>query len=366
MLLASWMVRQTLFAVLFLLPLLMPHVAIADIASRFDITTGTVVVSGLDGAGLAAVLAEPTRLRLQAVTVESGRGMLVVLTRDDDALRITPQFPLRPGARYALSLDLPDGAQFNGEIALPLPQAAAPRITEFAPSQAVIPANILRLYLTFSEPMAAGQAAEAIHLYRQDGSLVPSPFLNLETELWDRSQTRLTLIFDPGRTKQGVGPNIAAGAPLRLGDNYRLVVSGYMNSAAGMALGVDHDSAFRVGLANRHALTPENWHVLLPSERTLSALTISFDRILDDGAVRRLLRILDQEGEPVRGRVATDGQTWSFTPEAQWQPGIYRLMVDPALEDVSGNTTRAAFDAAVGTIGRAALPTFIDLRIDEE
>lgn len=310
MFLASWMVRKTLFAALFLVP----HAAIADIATRFDTTSGTVVVSGLDGAGLAAVLAEPTRLRLQAVTVESGRGMMVVLTRDDDSLRITPQFPLRPGAPYALSLDLPDGAQFNGEIALPLPHAAAPRVTEFAPSQAVIPANVLRLYLTFSESMAAGQAAGAIHLYRQDGSLVPSPFLNLQTELWDRSQTRLTLILDPGRIKQGVGPNIAAGAPLRPGESYRLVVSGYMNSAAGMALGADHVSAFRVGPANRHALTPENWHVLLPSGRTLSALTISFDRILDDGAVRRLLRILDQEGQPLRGWVASDGQTWSFTP----------------------------------------------------
>ncbi len=362
MFLASWIVRQTLFAALFLIP----HAAIADIATRFDTTTGTVVVSGLDGAGLAAVLADPARLRLQAVTVESGRGMLVVLTRDDDALRITPQFPLRPGAQYALRLDLPDVAGFNGEFAVPQPDAAAPRVTDFAPSQAVIPANVLRLYLTFSEPMAAGQATGAIQLYREDGSLVPSPFLNLQTELWDRAQTRLTLIFDPGRIKQGVGPNIAAGAPLWPGESYRLVVSGYMNSAAGMALGADHVSAFRVGPANRHALTPENWDILLPAERTFSALTIRFDRIMDDGAVRRLLRILGQEGQPLRGRVASDGQTWSFTPEAQWQPGLYRLMVDAALEDVSGNTTRAAFDAAAGTIGRATLPIFIDLRIDEE
>lgn len=359
--LVSTTARQILFAALFLAS----HAAAADIATRFDPETETLVVSGLEDAGLATVLADPNRLRLQAVTVESTRGMLVVLSQDGDALRITPQFPLRPGAQYALSLHLPDGTQFDSEIALPQLKAATPRVTEFAPSQTVIPANALRLYLTFSEPMAAGQAAAAICLQRQDGSLVPSPFLNLEAELWDRSQTRLTLIFDPGRIKQGVGPNTVAGAPLQPGEGYRLVVSGHMKSAAGVELGADHVAPFRVGPANRHALRPESWHVLLPSTGAISALTVTFDRVMDDGAARRLLRVLDPAGQPLRGRIATNGQTWSFTPEVPWQPGRYRLEVHSALEDVSGNTTRAAFDAATGTIGRAAMPTFIDLWIGE-
>jgi hypothetical protein len=41
----------------------------------------------------------------------------------------------------------------------------------------------------------------------------------------------------------------------------------------------------------------------------------------------------------------------ALVPEQAWQAGVYQLIVDPELEDVSGNTIGAPFDAAPGTIG---------------
>jgi hypothetical protein len=162
----------------------------------------------------------------------------------------------------------------------------------------------------------------------------------------------------------GVGSNMAEGAPLQSGESYKLVVSGTMLSAAGVALGADHSFAFRVGPANRSAIKPDNWKILLPAAGTRSALTVNIDRLLDDGAAHRLLRILNGDDLPVTGQVKFDGLTWSFTPRTPWQPGNYQLMIDPELEDVSGNTTGAAFDAPAGTIGQVAHPTFINFLIE--
>ncbi len=80
-----------------------------------------------------------------------------------------------------------------------------------------LPANLLRLYLNFDTPMARGQVAEFIHLVDAQGQEMPNAFLNLGIEFWSTDQRRLTILFDPGRLKQGVGPNAVIGPPLAPG-----------------------------------------------------------------------------------------------------------------------------------------------------
>jgi hypothetical protein len=63
---------------------------------------------------------------------------------------------------------------------------AAARIAAVEPQVDRLPANLLRFYVRFSAPMAQGNVYRHISLVRVDGSLVPSPFLNLSWELWDR------------------------------------------------------------------------------------------------------------------------------------------------------------------------------------
>ena len=50
--------------------------------------------------------------------------------------------------------------------------AEAPVLSGFAPSAAEIPANTLRFYLTFSQPMARGQVRDTIRLTRADGNTI--------------------------------------------------------------------------------------------------------------------------------------------------------------------------------------------------
>lgn len=347
------LVRRALLAALVTLSL----PALADTDARFDPSSGAIVVTGLEDETRAQIMADPDQLRLQVATLDSARGTPVTLENHGTTLRIRPRFALRPGTRYVLRLN---GEHFD--IRPAPPRAKAPILSGFAPSQAVIPANTLRLYLSFSEPMARGQLREAVRLVREDGTPVASPFLNLEAELWDPFQTRATLLLDPGRIKQGVGPNAQSGAPLAAGQGYRLLVSSQMQSAAGVPIGTVIEIAFRVGPAERRAIDPGPWQIIVPPNDSHASLTVVFDRIMDSGAVQRLLTLQDAQGRKVQGEITTDGGSWSLVPKHAWLPGTYTLVLDAALEDVSGNTPRAPFDAASGTIGAVQDP--IIRRID--
>ncbi len=348
--------RQALLAALIGLPL----PGLAEVAARFDPLSGNIVVKGLEGEDRTALMANPDLLRLQVASLNNTRSMPVTLDRQGAFLTIQPRFGLKPGTPYVLDLN---GTRLD--IIPPAAEAIVPSLVAFVPSQSVIPANTLRLYLHFSEPMARGQLREAVALLERDGTEVSSPFLNLEAELWDPNQTRVTLLLDPGRIKQGVGPNVLAGAPLVAGENYQLVISGAMQSAAGVPLGQEASVAFRVGDVERTAITPASWQVLPPAAGSHAALTVAFDRIIDSGAVLRLLTVEDPQGGHIRGQIETDGGGWSLIPSQPWQTGTYKLIIDPELEDVSGNTIGAAFDAAAGTIGSKQAPIILTFNITQ-
>ena len=356
---ASTLVRQIFSAALLFLPLSVQ----AETEARYVASEGALIVSGLTSEDTALLLENPSLIRLQNAATPDAPGMLVSLKQGEDGLLVAPRFALRAGTTYAASIDLPEAAPFQTEFTLEPLAAAAPTLAAFSPSQSLIPANTLRFYLTFTEPMARGQLRDQIRLIRRDGQTVPNPFLNLETELWDSEQKRLTLILDPGRIKQGVGPNTLAGAPLVDGERYRLVVSGEVQSAQGVALGQDLSVALRVGPAVRRAIDPNAWELTAPIAGTATPFAVTFDRIMDSGAVQRLLRLEGPDGRTIDGKLYSDGGGWSLAPLTPWQEGQYRLVVDPELEDVAGNTIRAAFDAKAGTIGTKTKPTVMELKI---
>ena len=357
--LSSFM-RQALLAACITLPL--PTFAAPD--AQYDATSGAVILSGLSEAEQSEAMSTEHALRLQVANLDTETGMPVKLDELGADIVIMPRFPLWAGTEYILNLDLAESS-FDLDISLPAAEVTIPKLIGFTPSQAVIPANTLRLYVQFSEPMARGQLREAITLIGSDGDVVPSPFLNLETELWDPSQTRATLLLDPGRIKQGVGPNTHAGAPLTSGESYQLIVSKSMQSAAGAPLGTDVTLALRVGPSERRAIDPMNWQILTPPAGSHASLTIAFDRIMDSGAVLRLLRVQDSTRNDLRGYVSSDAGGWAFAPMQAWQAGEYYLIVDPELEDVSGNTIAAPFDATSGTIRPTVLEASITIQISK-
>src|SRR6201988_5403242 len=60
----------------------------------------------------------------------------------------------------------------------------------------------------------------------------------------------------------------------------------------------------------------------------------------------RLVRVRDERGAFVAGEaLLSSGETrWIFTPGDPWKPGDYTIVIDPALEDLAGNTPHRLFD----------------------
>ncbi|MBO9403327.1 hypothetical protein [Shimia sp. R9_3] len=341
-----FVVRQAMLAAL----LLSPFEGAAEVRTEFDAASGSVIVSGLDEKECKDLLENPSAVYLQYAEANSSRSMALTLGTAGDSLVLDPRFDLRPGSEYIVGL-----GDYEAKIALPGDEIKAPELVWHAPASAEIPANTLRFYLMFSEPMARGQIGANIWLERADGRRVDSPFLNLNAELWDRDQRRLTLLFDPGRIKQGVGPNQTDGAPLEFGESYRLVVAGTMQSARGAAIGGHQVLPFKVGPATRSAVRPDDWRINRPETGAKIPMLITFDRVMDRGASARLIKVLDGSGTVIPGTVTTDDLTWRFAPKAPW-PATVRLRIDPDLEDISGNSLRAPFDANPNTIGQQPQP----------
>lgn len=240
-------------------------------------------------------------------------------------------------------------ALFSFIASATLAQDQTPVSVTVVPGAKQIPANILRLYINFSEPMRRRQVARHIYLEDHKGHAILNPFLNLGTELWNEDQTRLTLLFDPGRIKQGVGPNVRYGPPLNEGETVSLVVRKEMKSVNGVSLAKRHRTSFSVGAAERRPVDPLAWRLNLPQKETSDALEIAFDRLMDVGAASRLIRVRQIGGEYLAGDVLCNGSTWRFQPSDSWAGADYEIVVHPSLEDISGNTPYAEFDTMAGT-----------------
>lgn len=232
-------------------------------------------------------------------------------------------------------------------------------VLSFSPSAEHIPSNTLRLYIQFSESMGRGQVSDHIALLNEQGEVVENPFLNLGWELWDSEQKVVTLLFDPGRIKRGVGPNTQSGSPLKVGETYQLLVKASMQSAMGAPMNEDKLIKYRVGPPMREPLNLLGWHIAPPSTSS-AALTIHFDRLMDAMAVLRMIAIVSEDGELVRGRPTTNGSAWEFKPDKPWATGSYKVVTSAELEDISGNTMNAPFDAPAGTMRQSVDEKYLE------
>ena len=135
-----------------------------------------------------------------------------------------PRFPVMAGVHYHAVFREPSGLMiardFDGPSRATNPVA---RVEQIYPSADVLPSNLLRLYVVFSDPMSRGEAAGHIHMEDDRGNILPDELLPGQ-ELWDPTFRRLTMTFDPGRIKRGLTSNRTIGPPIVEGRHYRLVI----------------------------------------------------------------------------------------------------------------------------------------------
>jgi hypothetical protein len=178
---------------------------------------------------------------------------------------------------------------------------------------------------------------------------VPSPFLKLDEELWDPSGTRLTLLIDPGRIKQGLVPREELGPVLESGRRYTLRIDSDWPDAAGRPLAEPFPKTFETIPADEVPPDPSNWHLDAPEAGTRSPLVVRLPEPLDHALLGRLLFVSDEQGRLLAGRAEVAGAEtrWSFTPDVPWQAGRYLLVADTDLEDLAGNGIGRPFEVDV-------------------
>jgi len=237
-------------------------------------------------------------------------------------------------------------AAFDGP---PRPTNELTRVERIYPSTDVFPSNTLRFYIYFSAPMSRGEAYQHIHLIDADNNApVEIPFLELEQELWDQNNQRLTVLFDPGRIKRGLVPTNTIGPPVVEGKHYKLVVDREWHDARGVRLVKAFERDFRGGPSDRVAPEPKNWRVTAPKGGSTEPLVIRFPKPMDYVLLQRMIGIFDSRGE-IHGRIAVDRNEteWRFTPDEAWKPGAYHITADNTLEDIAGNHLDRPFDVDV-------------------
>jgi hypothetical protein len=176
---------------------------------------------------------------------------------------------------------------------------------------------------------------------RSPGALLPS-----EHELWDSSRRRLTVLLDPARIKRGLVAHRHAGYPLRTCGQFALVVDSGIRDARGLPLLAGTQREYRVGDDECNHVDPSTWILTAPRTGTFEPVQASFDRPLDHGLLTRCLHVTGPDGQPVHGtpQIGRGETSWQLVPSQAWASGPHQLIIDPALEDLAGNSVSRVFD----------------------
>jgi hypothetical protein len=291
-------------------------------------------------------------LHVYVADLAEAPNLLGVTARTTNGLRFEPSYPLEPGMRYRVELDRAGAPSVVEVIEIPAANhGARTRVEAIYPSADQLPENLLRVYLHFSAPMSRGDAYSHLSLVDDaTGEAVALPFLELEQELWDPAGRRLTVLFDPGRIKRGLVPNVEAGLPLIPGRGYRLVVSPEWLDAHAQPLERGFEKRFSVTESDFSSPVPPAWRIESPAAGSREPLVVSIGDPIDRALGLRLIEIVGSgqkvvSGEPALGERET---RWTFTPSENWQAGRYRLQVEGTLEDPSGNSVLRPFEVLPG------------------
>jgi hypothetical protein len=247
--------------------------------------------------------------------------------RDGDVLFV-PRFPFVGGLSYSLLIGGVEAGAFKVPVSSSTPTT---RVVSIHPSAVEVPVNLLRVYISFSAPMAEGFAARAVRArVVETGESLDDLFLPMDTERWDESRQRLTLVLDPDELER---LDVPQGEPIGIS------VDRSMRDAAGRPLRAGGGRVYKVGPANRAPVDPGSWALAAPAVGSTDELVVSFDRPLDRAFLQHCFEVR-HDAATVAGTGVVDGgeRVWRFEPEAPWSAGTYAMSVDPLLEDIAGNS----------------------------
>lgn len=239
----------------------------------------------------------------------------------------------------------------DSALGSPHAEQPAPRVVLVQPSGAEVPANLLRISITFTAQVE-GPLLRRLSLLRADGRQVQEPFL--EQELWSPSGKILTVLMHPGRVKTGLKARDEQGPILSAGDDVALALDGVPIKR------------WRVGPADEIGPMASEWKLSAVRVESKQPLVVALDGPID-GRGADYLAIADAHDRRVAGRARlTNGEsTWTFTPSAPWRPGAYKLVVRGTLEDPAGNRLGSHFETSIHSPPRAPVDAVVPFAVTD-
>lgn len=259
----------------------------------------------------------------------------------NDSLFFYPLISFQPGLKYLVKKL--DKAVY--EFRVPEKERSKPRLVHIYPSATDLPANLLKFYIRFSEPMAEGNPYGSLHLLNAKGDTLREAFLKQMPALWNRDRTILSLWLDPGRIKRDLELNKRMGAPLQENQSYSLVIDKNFKSREGEPLQAAAQKEFRTITADRSKPSVKDWMMVAPGAGTAQPLIIRFPEAMDYLSAEGRIEIL-AKGVPVSGTSSfrDDEKEWVFKPAEAWRKGEYMIQADARIEDLAGNNLNQLFD----------------------
>lgn len=265
---------------------------------------------------------------------------------DGDSLCFYPLLAFQAGKEYQLKNNGNEFLRFY----IPEIELSFPHIVSIYPQTDSLPANLLKIYLEFSEPMGESDPYQFIHLLDSSGDTLHLAFLYQLPALWNEDNTILALWLDPGRIKRDLLLNQKYGNPMEAGKSYQLIINKEFSSRRGESLRTAYSKYFRTGKSDREKPDVNTWKVQLPKADTHQSLHIDFQESMDWGALQDRISIHYNE-EQISGNfsITTDCQHLWFRPDQEWQAGEYEIHADSRIEDLAGNNLNRLFDRDIQT-----------------
>lgn len=219
-------------------------------------------------------------------------------------------------------------------------ESSVPRVVLVQPSGSEVPANLLRISIRFASQVE-GPVLNRVTLLHTDGRKIEGPFLN--QELWSADGKVLTVLLHPGRVKSGLEARAEMGPILSAGDDVSLALDGVSIKR------------WSVGPADESGPVASAWKMSEVRAGSLQSLLVTLDGPIDGQDVD-YLAIADTTGQRVAGRarLTVAERAWSFTPNAPWRAGGYKLVIRGTLEDPAGNRLGSRFETSIYSPPRPA------------
>lgn len=240
-------------------------------------------------------------------------------------------------------------------------ETQATKIVNAYPHINVLPENTLRVYVYFSKPMGFGNPYDYISLLDQQGTEIKNAFVELPEGLWNENRTRLTILFHPGRVKQGIGPNLNEGSILNEGELYELAISNEWKDANGLALTNEFSKKFFVAKAQRNKLRKRDW-VIRSFCKDECILRLTTGGIPDIELVDNMIEIRNEEGVEIDFDIfPEDNGSFLIRSDALTKETSFNMIINPRMEDICGNNFLHAFEMEGDSRGKEGKP--IEIRI---